>query len=209
MLKRRPPKFPLQMSNGMKVRNIVDLRNNADSVSLLNYFFRGTLINWCLAHNNDEEAEKLFELNNIIVGNICDILGIEYSDNMVIDNFKRINYYSEKSDSPHIINQFDTEFAEYSKDKINLRNYEIEFIPFDYGSNLFGTVEVRIHNVITELTLNCIVSYTDANTTEENNLNTEFFDKVISIIMETEKINKCCSRYTSGSGGYGYGLELI
>lgn len=95
----------------------------------------------------------MFELNNIIVRNICDILGIEYSDNMVIDDSKKINYYSEKVDSPHIINQFDTEFAEYSKDKINLRNYEIEFIPFDYGSNLFGTIEVRIHNVITELTL--------------------------------------------------------
>lgn len=208
MLKRRPPKFPLKMENGTTIRSIEELRNNADADSLLNYFFQGTLVNWSKAYHYDDEAERLFELNNRIVRNICEILSIEYSDEMTITNPHKAIYYDDNVHSIHISNQLDKDFLEYSKDKINLQHYELEFMPFDYGSNLFGNVEVRIHNILTELTLNCLVPY-DNSEQDEDELNNDFFNRVISIIKEMEKINNSCSLQTSESGGYGYGLELI
>lgn len=208
MLKRRPPKFPLKMKNGTTIRSIEELRDNADADSLLNYFFQGTLVNWSKAYHYDDEAERLFELNNRIVRNICEILSIEYSDEMTITNPHKAIYYDDNVHSTHINNQLDKDFLEYSKDKIKLQHYELEFMPFDYGSNLFGNVEVRIHNILTELTLNCLVPY-DNSEQDEDELNNDFFNRVISIIMEMERINNCCSLQTSESSGYGYGLELI
>lgn len=208
MLKRRPPKFPLKMKNGTTIRSIEELRDNADADSLLNYFFQGTLVNWSKAYHYDDEAERLFELNNRIVRNICEILSIEYSDEMTITNPHKAIYYDDNVHSTHINNQLDKGFLEYSKDKIKLQHYELEFMPFDYGSNLFGNVEVRIHNILTELTLNCLVPY-DNSEQDEDELNNDFFNRVISIIMEMERINNCCSLQTSESSGYGYGLELI
>ena len=38
------PKFPLKMANGVNVRNIEDLRTNADIESIVGYYLSGQLI---------------------------------------------------------------------------------------------------------------------------------------------------------------------
>lgn len=90
-------------------------------------------------------------------------------------------------------------FAEFAKDKCNLRYYKYDFS--ELSENFYGNVEVNIQNIITELSLSCIVSY-------ENNCE-DFFNRIINIIQDIERIQKHCSLMYSGSGEYGYGLELI
>lgn len=70
------PKFPLEMANGTKVRNIEDLRANADIDSIVTYFLDGRLARWCRAFGYDTFPEKFEGITFELIKNIYDTLEI-------------------------------------------------------------------------------------------------------------------------------------
>ena len=194
----------LKMSNGTETKSIEELREKADAVLLLGNFFKGTLINWCKEYHYDKEAEELFELNNSLVRRICNILNIEYTDNMPIDDLKELSDYLKNNHHFHIRNAVENNFLSYTKDRHEFQHYEVEIKPADYEETALINAEVTVRNILTEVRLNCIIPFRHGEQGER-----ELFDKIIRLIDRVEEINQSCSVYVSGSGGYGYGLELI
>lgn len=191
----------LKMSNGAEIESIEELRENADAVLLLGSFFKGTLINWCKEYHYNKEAEELFELNNNLVRWICSIFNIEYTDNMPIDDLKELADYLKNNNSFHVRNDIEKNLVSYTGDKPEFQRYEVEIKPTDYEENTLTNAEVTVYNILTEVKLNCIIPFGQGEK--------ELFDKIISLIHKVEEIKQFCSLRFSGSGGYGYGLELI
>lgn len=195
---------PLKMSDGTRMESIEELRENADAVSLLGNVFRGTLTDWCKEHHYDKESEELFELNNKLVRWICDILNIEYTDDMPIDDPKELTVFEKNNTFGHVTNTLEKNFSSYIEEQSGLQYYEVEIDTPNNEENTSDNAEVTIYNILTEVKLNCMVPFHRGEEGEK-----ELFDKIIHIINKVEKINWCCSMRFSGSGGYGYGLELI
>lgn len=60
---RRMIKFPLKMKNGAEVRNIEELRENADVESIMKYYFSGQLNLWCKAYGYNDFSDNLKSVN--------------------------------------------------------------------------------------------------------------------------------------------------
>jgi len=73
---RRMPKFPLKMANGANVRNLEDLRTNADIESIVSYYLSGQLSLWCRAFGYDAFPEKFESITFELIKSIYDTLGI-------------------------------------------------------------------------------------------------------------------------------------
>lgn len=207
-MERKVNELSTEIKNGSLVRNVEELQNNVDAESLKNYFFNGDLLKWCKVNNLNTEADKLDELSNEVTRKICDIFDIEYKEDIQLSGSCDSTNYEETLHVDKATNNIDKEFYDYAKDKITFSKYEIDFIPFGFLSRLSGNIEIRIHNILTELKLSCIVPYSNFDNNQKNN-SADFFDRVLLIIKETDKISEYCSCCTSCSGGYGYGLELI
>lgn len=188
----------LKTSDGIQIKTMSELRNHADSEFLFRNFCSGTLFKWCEENHLESELEEFSELSNDIVKSICDIFNIEYSGMNICSLFE-----SETENSGDK-SELEKRFEQYAGERINFSNYDIELNVFDAESMFYGSVELKVHNILTELFVECIVPMGSGEQAE-----TEFFERVIKIIGKTEEIGMCCSLDLCGSGGYGYGLELI
>lgn len=76
----RKKREPLAMKDGVEVRDMEGLRQNFDLELILKYFKDGTLLKWLRDWHCDEEAAKVYELDEKEDNGraICEILGVEY-----------------------------------------------------------------------------------------------------------------------------------
>ena len=207
---RKIPKFPLKMANGADIRTIEELRKNADIRSILNYYLNGRLIKWCKAYNYEDLLKQILELNETILYNLCDVLEIKIDDaelhNFLIENDEIFNGYSEFCSYQSEKNAEDDKFTElcleHIASKTDISGYHISLFPIEQENDTIKYWELEICDNLTDLYFKCILSNADSND--------KFFETVSNIVKNISKI----SAYTveticSGSGGYGYGLELI
>lgn len=79
-------KFPLEMKNGIQVRNISELKENFDVEKVVGYFLDGRLKKWLDARWYEEESEKISELEKndpLLVRHLCEIFEVDYQDENV------------------------------------------------------------------------------------------------------------------------------
>lgn len=76
-------KFPLEFSDGVKVRNLEELQKYADVKSILRYYHNGKLQTWLESRDYNDIVSQILSIdtNDISYVNIlCNILGIEYEN---------------------------------------------------------------------------------------------------------------------------------
>lgn len=86
-------KFPLEMKNGVMVRNMRDLKENFDIEKIVSYFLEGKLLTWLEARYYEDEAEVIERLSKDdpeIAKKLCEIFNVEYIPTEVIDTRKVI-----------------------------------------------------------------------------------------------------------------------
>ena len=93
-MERRMIKFPLKMKNGAEVRNLEELKENADVQTIAEVFFDGRLKLWCDAYGynllKDSEANDINKTFKNVIGNLglkldnvyCNKLDILYFGSM-------------------------------------------------------------------------------------------------------------------------------
>lgn len=109
-------KFPLEMRNGVQVRNITELRENFDVEKVVGYFLEGKLKTWLDARYYEDEAEAVAYLSKDdpnLAQKLCEIFGIAYAGSTEINPEKiaernaRINRLKQYTDDDEIIRNVD------------------------------------------------------------------------------------------------------
>ena len=81
-------KFPLEMSGGIQVRTIEELREYFDLIKILGYYLDGKLLTWLNDRYYETEAAKISELNSQLPDfktRLCTILGVKNNFDNEID----------------------------------------------------------------------------------------------------------------------------
>ena len=76
-------KFPLEFSNGVKVRTLEELQQYADVESILRYYHNEKLKIWLEARDYNDIVSQINSLDTTdasYVNTLCNILGIEYEN---------------------------------------------------------------------------------------------------------------------------------
>ena len=76
-------KFPLEFSNGIKVRTLEELQQYADVKSILRYYYNEKLKIWLEARDYNYIVSQIISIDTndtSYVNKLCNILGIEYED---------------------------------------------------------------------------------------------------------------------------------
>lgn len=76
-------KFPLDFSNGVKVRTLEELQQYADVESILRYYHNGKLQIWLEARDYNDIVSQLLSIDTndtSYVNTLCNILGIKYEN---------------------------------------------------------------------------------------------------------------------------------
>ena len=76
-------KFPLEFSNGIKVRTLEELRQYADVESILRYYHNEKLKIWLEARDYNDIVSQIISIDTTdasYVNTLCNILGIEYEN---------------------------------------------------------------------------------------------------------------------------------
>lgn len=110
-------KFPLEVKNGVKARNITELKENFDVEKVIGYFLDEKLKNWLDARYYEEEAEAVKRLDSSdpeLAKKLCEIFGVEYEKESVIDTEEifrrneRIAKLKQFTDDEEIISNIDS-----------------------------------------------------------------------------------------------------
>ena len=94
-------RFPLIMENGAEVRNLEDLRENADIESMIKYYLDGRLYRWLTAFGYEEEATKIATLDEETCKKLFEVLCLEYND----EQLSKIDIDKIKSESVEQVKQ--------------------------------------------------------------------------------------------------------
>ena len=108
-------KIPLEMADGIKVRNIEELREHFDIKKVVGYFLDGKLHKWLEDRYYDDELEaieKLDESNVNLAEELCNIFNVEQdTSEIVIEEIsksnERLDVIREITDDDKLINQAD------------------------------------------------------------------------------------------------------
>lgn len=109
-------KFPLEMGEGVQVRNLSDLKENFDVERVVAYYLDGKLKKWLDARWYEEESEKVSGLdanNPFLAQCLCEIFGVEYKlekiepEKIAIRN-TRISKLKQYTDDQEIIKNVDS-----------------------------------------------------------------------------------------------------
>ena len=76
-------KFPLEFSDGVKVRTLEELQQYADIESILRYYHNGKLQTWLDARDYNDIVSQILSIDthdNSYVNTLCNILGIKYEN---------------------------------------------------------------------------------------------------------------------------------
>ena len=149
---KKVPKFPLKMKNGVNVRTIEELRENADFESIITYYLSGQLGLWCKAFNYDELYETLNEVKEDLIIDIYSKLEIPFDKKKLAKYLKDNNSFAkeEKIEQPEINDEvikddktIKSKLENYIDGNINLKEYNIQIT----DSTNSTQNEVRIMNI--------------------------------------------------------------
>ena len=108
-------KFPLEMREGIQVRNILELREHFDIEKVVGYFIDGKLVKWLEARYYEDEASAIENLDvkePMLEEKICEILGVEYEKKTInrveiLEKNKKIAKLKQYTDDEEIIKNVD------------------------------------------------------------------------------------------------------
>lgn len=127
-------KFPLEMKDGIQVRNINDLKKNYDTEKVVGYFLEGKLLTWLEARYYEEEVELVSQLDREdpkLAKKLCSIFGVEYSDECEIDTERLLNHNKRLAK----LKQFtDDSKVIDNLDKVAFNQEELAYL-YDTGTN--------------------------------------------------------------------------
>lgn len=118
-------KKPLEMKNGVQVRNITDLKENFDIEKIISYFLNGKLMTWLQDRYYEEEEEavsKLSSNDSELAKKLCEIFGVEYETENQIDVEKltrrneRLTKLKQFTDDSEIIKNID--FVAFNQEEL-------------------------------------------------------------------------------------------
>lgn len=113
----RKIKFPLDMGNDIKVRDIDELKKNYNSEKIVEYFLSGELLSWLNGRLYDEEAERVEALsvdkdNGNIAGKLAEIFGVQIESGVDVDEIaernERLSKLREYTSNDDILNNVDS-----------------------------------------------------------------------------------------------------
>ena len=159
-------RFPLIMKNGAEVRNLEDLRENADIESMIKYYLDGRLYRWLTAFGYEEEATKIATLDEETCKKLFEVLCLEYND----EQLSKIDIDKIKSESVEQVKQ--EEFPELEKAKKITSESEIIDVVLEHEvintnlvpatskykekgkDNIFGFLTDDEYDIISNITIN-------------------------------------------------------
>lgn len=108
-------KFPLEMKDGVKVRNLDELKENFNLEKIVSYFLDGRLLNWLNDRYYETESQKIsdIDLNSVdLKKELCEIFEVEFTQNdLNIEELEyrnnRLKKLKEYTDDEEIINNLD------------------------------------------------------------------------------------------------------
>lgn len=108
-------KFPLEMKDGVKVRNISELKENFDIEKVMGYFLDGKLKKWLDDRWYEEKSERISAISADepnLAHVLCEIFEIEYKENEVnpeeiAEKNRRIAKLKQYTDNEEIIKNID------------------------------------------------------------------------------------------------------
>lgn len=87
-------RFPLDMGNGIEVRTLEELQENFSIDRVLGYYADGKLLTWLKDRYLDDiaDAVSILDKNDSgFVKNICDVFGVEYNEEINIEELEERN----------------------------------------------------------------------------------------------------------------------
>lgn len=108
-------KFPLEMKDGVQVRNISELKKNFDIEKVVGYFLDGKLKKWLDARWYEDESDavsKLDENDPLLAQRLCEIFEVEYVESKI--NTEEITTRNERI----------TKLKQYTDDENILKNID-------------------------------------------------------------------------------------
>ena len=191
---RRMIKFPLKMKNCAEVRNLEELRENADVESIMKYYFSGQLSLWCKAYGYENIPTGISEISETFVKSVMDLIGVKASAEEIQEYIKNSfgavdtsKITEDIENEEEIIDNADIKDKLKEYTDINLDDYEISVVPFENENGKIEKYRVRISCEKTgqytrfEILYNITTSYTVKRFQEDINR------KVINCIRRLEE----------------------
>lgn len=127
-------KFPLELANGAKVRDIEGLRENFDAELMIIYFDNGKLVRWLKDRNYNVELKKIMNLKSShknFVEELCRIFEVEcprlkLDHDKIIEKHKKISYLRQFTEDESMVERID-EIAFDDEELIELINKKQNF----------------------------------------------------------------------------------
>lgn len=147
-------KFPLEFSNGIKVRTLEELQQYADIESILRYYHNGKLQTWLEARDYNYIVSQILSIdtNDIsYVNTLCNILGIEY-ENLDVEvheiqkneeKLKRLRRLT--SDETILVNVENIVFNQQELDELVIQKIELIYLCAD--ENQTYTINKKNKNI--------------------------------------------------------------
>lgn len=147
-------KFPLEFSNGVKVRTLEELQQYADVESILRYYHNEKLKVWLEARDYNDIVSQLLLIDTndgSYVNTLCNILGIEY-ENLDLDVYE-IQKNEEKlnrlrrltSDETLLTNVENIVFNQQELDELVIQKAELIYLCAD--ENQIYTINKEFKNI--------------------------------------------------------------
>lgn len=147
-------KFPLEFSNGVKVRTLEELQEYADVESILRYYHNGKLETWLDARDYNDIVSQILSIDTYdtsYVNTLCNILGIKY-ENLDIEvheiqkneeKLKRLRRLT--SDENILVNVENIVFNQQELDELFIQKPELIYLCAD--ENQIYTINKKIKNI--------------------------------------------------------------
>lgn len=186
---KRVIKFPLKMKNGAEVRNLEELRENADIESLMQYYFSGQLSRWCKAFNISGIPENMEKLNYSFVRSIAEMFDINIPDEDIykylsesFGDSREIKVTEDIHEEKVIDNQDIKEAVKPLADGINLDDYSIEVSPKYSDEGKISKYRIMISALKTEQYIRFVLPYEISEEYTEDMFREDLNDKIVHSI---------------------------
>lgn len=147
-------KFPLEFSDGVKVRNLEELQKYADVEGILRYYHNGKLQTWLEARDYNDIVSQILSIDTTdisYVNTLCNILSIEYEDldvevHKIQKNEEKLNRLRRLTSDENILaNLENLAFNQQELDEIVIQKPELIYLCAD--ENQIYTINKKIKNI--------------------------------------------------------------
>ncbi len=192
---RRLPKFPLEMANGAKVRNIEDLRANADIDSIVKYFLSGQLSLWCRVFGYNGIPSELDGLSFELIKGIYEKMDIPCNEAEIVAYLQENHGFSVENTA--VIDDAEEEsvadnqeikrkLAGYVDADIQLADYSIEITPVNDDNGKTIKYRVTIENKKAEQYTRFVLPYDVKGGYTKNHFEDDLYKKIANTLKKQQ-----------------------